>query len=103
MFDHDAREPLPLVEGQRLDQPTFHARYEAMPAGTRAELINGVVFMPDPFTFGHATAKPTLIVWIAYYCEQAPGLETLANVSTVLGPKSEVQPDVLLLLLPEFG
>jgi hypothetical protein len=24
----------PLVAGQRLDQPTFHERYEAMPEGT---------------------------------------------------------------------
>jgi hypothetical protein len=29
----------PLVAGQRLDQPTFHERYEAMPPGTCAELI----------------------------------------------------------------
>jgi hypothetical protein len=29
--------PPPLVEGQRLDQPEFHRRYEAMPPGTRAE------------------------------------------------------------------
>ncbi len=26
-----------LVEGQQLDQPTFHALYEAMPPGTWAE------------------------------------------------------------------
>jgi hypothetical protein len=35
--------PRTLVEGQRLDQPTFHALYETMPPGTRAELIDGVV------------------------------------------------------------
>ena len=29
----------PLKAGQHLDQPTFHERYEAMPPGTRAELI----------------------------------------------------------------
>jgi hypothetical protein len=40
--------PSTLVEGQRLDQPTFHALYEAMPPGTRAELIDGVVYMPSP-------------------------------------------------------
>ena len=40
--------PRALVEGQRLDQPTFHELYEAMPPGTRAELINGVVLMPSP-------------------------------------------------------
>ncbi len=38
----------PLVEGERLDQPTFHARYEAMPHGTQAELIGGVVVLPSP-------------------------------------------------------
>ena len=32
--------PSTLVEGQRLDQPTFHALYEVMPPGTRAELID---------------------------------------------------------------
>ena len=40
--------PDKLVDGQRLDQPTFHALYAAMPAGTRAELIDGVVHMPSP-------------------------------------------------------
>ena len=30
--------PDALVEGHRMDQPTFHALYEAMPPGTRAEL-----------------------------------------------------------------
>ena len=104
MSDRDAmREPLPLVEGQWLDQPMFHARYEAMPIGTRAELINGVVFMPDPFGVGHARARPPVIAWLDYYREQAPGLEGLVNVSTILGAKSELQPDVVLRILPEFG
>jgi hypothetical protein len=40
--------PTALMEGQDLDQPTFHALYEAMPPGTRAELIDGVVYMPSP-------------------------------------------------------
>ena len=44
----------PLVEGQRLDQATFHERYEQMPLGTRAELINGVVHMPSPVGPEHA-------------------------------------------------
>ena len=33
--------PAMLIEGQRLDQTTFHALYEAMPPGTRAELVGG--------------------------------------------------------------
>ncbi len=34
----------PLEAGQRLDQPTFHERYQAMPPNTRAELVGGVVY-----------------------------------------------------------
>ena len=36
--------PKTLVEGQRLDQPTFHTLYQAMPPGSRAELIDGVAY-----------------------------------------------------------
>jgi hypothetical protein len=55
MDDPDAmRRLLRLVNGHRLDQPTFHALYEATPPATRAELVNGVVFMPDPFGLEHA-------------------------------------------------
>ena len=35
-------QPRRSVEGQRLDQPTFHSLYEAMRPGNRAELIGGV-------------------------------------------------------------
>ena len=37
----DCRVLPPLEAGQRLDQRTFHERYEAMPPSTRAELIGG--------------------------------------------------------------
>jgi hypothetical protein len=42
MFDRTTTKATPtaLVEGRRLDQPTFHAFYEAMPPGTRAGLID---------------------------------------------------------------
>lgn len=104
MADHDAMTPLPpLVEGQWLDQPTFHARYEAMPPGTRAELIDGVVFMPSPVGPGHGRASVPVIVWLDDYAEQTPGLEVMDNATAVLGPKSEPQPDALLRILPEFG
>src|SRR5450631_2276062 len=49
--------PRTLVEGQRLDQPTFHALYAAMPPGTRAELIDGVVHMPSPVGLEHGEAQ----------------------------------------------
>jgi Uma2 family endonuclease len=93
----------PLVEGQRLDQPTFHALYEAMPPGTRAELINGVVYTPSPVSLEHGVAHAPVIVWLFYYAERTPGLQVGDNVTAVLGRKSEPQPDALLRILPEFG
>lgn len=93
----------PLVEGQRLDQPTFHERCEAMPQGTRAELINGVVFMPSPLGHGHGRAHTPATVWLMYYEEKTLGVEVLDNATTILGDRSELQPDLLLRVLPECG
>ncbi len=93
----------PLIEGQWLDQPTFHARYEAMPPGTRAELIDGVVYMPGPVGLEHSVAHAPVIMWLLYYAEQTPGLLVGDNATAVLGRKSEPQPDAFLRILPVFG
>jgi Uma2 family endonuclease len=95
--------PRRLVEGERLDQPTFHALYEAMPPATRAELIGGVVYMPSPASYDHGRAQVTTILWVGYYAKKTPGVEVLDNATTVLGWKSEPQPDVTLRILPECG
>ncbi len=83
----------PLVEGQRLDQATFHERYEQMPPETRAELINGVVYMPSPLGPEHGRAAVPAPVWLSYYQENTPGVEVLDNTSTVLDVRGEPQPD----------
>jgi hypothetical protein len=95
--------PRTLVEGQHLDQPTFHALYEMMPPGTRAELINGVVFMPSPVGPAHGRAHVPVIVWLDYYAENTPGVEVLDNTTTILGLRSEAQPDAMLRILPDWG
>jgi Uma2 family endonuclease len=92
-----------LIEGQRLDQPTFHALYQAMPPGTRAELIDGVVYMPSPVGLEHGDAQVPIIVWLDYYAECTPGTRVLDNATTILGWHSEPQPDGLLRILPERG
>jgi Uma2 family endonuclease len=92
-----------LVEGQRLDQPTFHALYAAMPPGTRAELIDGVVHLPSPAGVEHCEAHVPVIVWLDYYAENTPGVRAMDNATTILSAKGEPQPDGLLRVLPEFG
>src|SRR4051812_997736 len=92
-----------LVAGQRLDQATFHDRYEAMPPGVRAELINGVVSMPSPAGLQHGLAHVPPLFWLMYYEECTPGVQVLDNATTFLGPRSEPQPDAMLRILPECG
>ncbi len=100
----DARERLPRLEnGDRLDQPTFHARYLAMPEGTRAELIGGIVFLPSPVSKVHMRTARRVFTWLTTYEDATPGTEALAEGTVILGPESEPEPDLFLRILPEHG
>jgi hypothetical protein len=94
---------LPSLEnGDRLDQKTFHARYEAMPH-VRAELIGGIVYMSSPMKSPHGRYGTPLIRWLAEFEEATPGTEVLVGATTILGDESEPEPDGSLLILPAFG
>lgn len=93
----------PLVAGQRLDRATFHARYEAMPPETRAELIGGVVHMPSPLSTDHGQESGNLITWLNSYRRGIQGLKVAADASTLLDPTSEVQPDAWLRIHEDRG
>jgi Uma2 family endonuclease len=82
-----------LVDGERLDQPTFHERYEAMPDGTWAELIGGRVYMPSPLRNEHGEYDEDLAVWTGTYRIATKGLRGGKNSTVILGPFSEAQPD----------
>jgi Uma2 family endonuclease len=94
---------LPLVEGQRLDRATFHERYEAMPPGIKAELIGGVVYMPSPVGREHGVISADTSFWLAHYRRRTPGVQLLADSTTMLDDLGEPQPDVQLRILPEYG
>jgi Uma2 family endonuclease len=96
--------PPPLENGDHLDQKTFHARYDAMPEGVKAELIGGRVYVvASPVLVPHGRPHSKLVGWLEVYQAATPGTQTLDNTSTVLGKKSEPQPDASLLILPECG
>jgi Uma2 family endonuclease len=93
----------PLINGDSLDQPTFHERYEAMPEGTRAELIGGVVIMHSPAKKPHSRNHGRIAKWLGRYEDATPGVEMHIDMSSLLGPEAEPQPDCCLLIAPEYG
>jgi Uma2 family endonuclease len=93
----------PLENGDHLDQPTFHERYEAMPEGFRAELIGGTVYMPSPQKAPHGKGQKLVARWLDEYAEATPGTDVVVNSTQILGPASEPQPDACLFITPEYG
>jgi hypothetical protein len=93
----------PLENGDHLDQKTFHARYEAMPAHIRAELIGGIVYLSSPRKRRHGRYGAPFIHWLGEYEEATPGTEVLVGTTNILGPASEPEPDGCLIILPEHG
>jgi Uma2 family endonuclease len=93
----------PLEAGQRLDQREFHARYQAMPPGTKAELVGGVVVMPSPVGNRHGTTCLNVAMWLGIYKSRTPGTQASDNATTILGDDDEFQPDCWLRILPAKG
>ncbi|MGE0682304.1 MAG: Uma2 family endonuclease [Candidatus Binatia bacterium] len=87
----------PLENGDRLTRPEFERRYEAMPELKKAELIEGVVYMPSPVRHeGHGRQHFTLNWWLGGYIVATHGVEASDNATVRLDLDNEPQPDVLL-------
>lgn len=86
----------PLEAGDCLDRAEFHRRYLASPHIKKAELIDGVVYVPSPVKRKHS--KPTNLIntWLGTYWAATPGVEALDDTTLVLDGENEVQPDALL-------
>jgi Putative restriction endonuclease len=93
----------PLREGDRLTPAEFLRRWEAMPDVRKAELIEGIVYMPSPVGTGHGRGDSMMICWMVIYAAATPGCEVLNNTSWSMTPKSLPQPDAALHILPEYG
>jgi Uma2 family endonuclease len=92
---------LPLEPGDRLTRPEFERRYEAMPHLKKAELIEGVVYVPSPVRHeGHGRQHAALSYWLSAYSASTPGLEVSDNATVRLDLDNEPQPDLLLRIVP---
>jgi Uma2 family endonuclease len=94
----------PLEPGDRLTREEFERRYEAMPHLKKAELIEGVVYMPSPLRFRrHGRPNRHLSTWLGTYEAATPGVEGADNATARLDLENEPQPDALLLIDPARG
>ena len=93
----------PLENGDRLTRKEFERRYHAMPRLKKAELIEGIVFMPSPLCFEqHAEPHALVMGWLAVYMAATPGVRCADNATLRLDADNEFQPDALLRL-PEWA
>jgi Uma2 family endonuclease len=94
----------PLQNGDRLTRAEFERRYDATPNLKKAELIEGVVYMPPPVSFDeHAGPHFDVIGWLAMYRMATRGVVGGDNGSLRLDLDNMPQPDAFLLILPEYG
>lgn len=94
----------PLETGDRLTRAEFERRYEAMPQLRKAELIEGVVYMPSPVRLRlHGQPHSLVITWLGTFKAQVPGLVLGDNTTVRMDLDNEPQPDVLLLVDPALG
>src|SRR5258708_3823674 len=78
----NATEPL-LEPGDRLSRAEFERRYEQMPQGQKAELIEGIVYLPAPVRVRrHGIPHNRLGTWLGLYVSETAGVECGDN-STV--------------------
>jgi hypothetical protein len=88
-----------LCNGDRLTRVEFERRYEAMPHIKKAELIEGIVYMPSPVRLSyHGQQHSFVIGWLTYYMSKTPHLLIGDNSTSRLDEDNEPQPDAMLLL-----
>ncbi len=92
-----------LQPGDRLTRSEFERRYHAMPDCKKAELIEGIVYMPSPASLRHSEPHARLLNWIGNYVNATPGARYADNPTNRLDTINEPQPDVALFIDPACG
>jgi Uma2 family endonuclease len=87
----------PLENGDRLTRAEFERRYEAMPGLKKAELVEGIVYVPSPVRFiQHGQPNRYVETWLGVFEAATPGVSGAGNVTVRLDLDNEPQPDSLL-------
>lgn len=88
-----------LRAGDRLSRDEFERRYDAMPDLKKAELLEGVVYMPSPVRYTqHGHPHALLSGWLAVHAAATQGVFPAIDATLRLDLDNEVQPDLMLRL-----
>jgi Uma2 family endonuclease len=94
----------PLENGDRLSRVEFERRYQAMPHVKKAELIEGVVYLPSPVRHrAHSSPHGSVVGWVFNYRAHTPGVELGDNGTVRLDDINEPQPDAMLFIPKKLG
>jgi Uma2 family endonuclease len=86
-----------LENGDRLSGEEFEQRYKNNPDPKKAELIEGIVYMPAALRYHqHARPNRAIMYWLTNYELATPGVECADNVTVRLDRHNAPQPDALL-------
>ena len=89
--------PVSLESGDHLSREEFHRRYLARLDIKKAELVDGVVYVPSLLR-GDYHGEPHAFVmhWLGHYRLSRPGLRCMDSTTLLLDGTVEVQPDAML-------
>lgn len=94
----------PFNAGDRLSRAEFERRYHAHPEIKKAELVEGIVYMPSPARFvQHSQPHADIVTWLGLYRSATPGVLVGDNATLRLDYENVVQPDALVRLEPMSG
>jgi Uma2 family endonuclease len=103
--DSPARAKVPWLDpGDQLTRDEFERRFDATPGLKKAELIEGVVYMPPAVRWDlHSEPHSNLVTWMGVYRAGTPGVRGSDNGSVRIDLENEPQPDAALLIDPARG
>ena len=89
----------PLENGDRLTRYEFERRYAAMPKLKKAELIEGVVYVPAALRFrSHSQPHSRIMTWLGVYQAFTPKVQLGDNPTVRLDLDNAPQPDTVLMI-----
>ncbi len=100
----DAMSTPPLEAGDHLSRDEFERRYHLMPGTKKAELLEGVVYLPSRVRWDqHGRQHAQMIHWLVSNEDETNSVQAGDNATVRLDLDNEPQPDATLIIDPAFG